>query len=138
MNSSMVRFEQGDAFNLDSWRDAFDLVYSCGVLEYFDRETTIHLLREQSKCAPRVFIETPTKYTALYIGRTDERIYTIKELKTIVREAGLRVKAAFGYGDLTATKSQIWQRRLLPRGLWRWLQNQGYCFAMAVLGERVP
>jgi len=133
-----ARFVQGDAFNLEPWYDVFDLVFSCGVLEHFDRDTTISLLREQAKCAPRVLIQIPTKYTALYISHTDERIYTIRELQVLVREAGLRVEAAFGYGDVTTTQSQIWLRRFLPRGVWRWLQNQGYCFSIAVLGARNP
>ncbi len=132
-----ARFEEGDAFDLSPFYDRFDLVYSCGVLEHFDREVTIELLREQTRCAPRVLIQIPTKYTVLTGEITDERIYAVHELKRIVREAGLRVVCAFGYGDVTVTAVQIWLRRLLPRLVWRWLQNQGYAFAIAVLGERV-
>ena len=134
--SGLARFIQGDAFNLEPWYGAFDLVFSCGVLEHFDRKTTVRLLREQAKCAPRVLIQIPTKYSALYLVGTDERIYTIRELKDIVRDAGLRVEVAFGYGDVTVTQRQIWLRRFLPHGVWRWLQNQGYCFGIAVLGIR--
>ncbi len=132
-----ARFEEGNAFDLSPFHDRFDLAYSCGVLEHFDREVTIQLLREQARCAPRVLIQIPTRYTALTGEITDERIYTIGELKRIVQEAGLRVVSAFGYGDVTVTPAQIWLRRLLPRLLWRWLQNQGYAYSIAVLGERV-
>lgn len=131
-----ANFEVGDAFDLKPYHDRHDLVYSCGVLEHFDREVTVELLREQARCAPRVLIQIPTKYTA-YTGEiTDERIYTIGELKSIVEEAGLRVETAFGYGDITATAAQVWARRLLPRIAWRWLQNRGYAYSIAVLGVR--
>lgn len=131
-----TKFEQADAFDLKKFHDGFDLVYSCGVLEHFDREVTVQLLQEQAKCAPRVLIQIPTKYTRLTGKITDERIYTIRALAAIMRDAGLHVEAAFGYGDLSVTTGQIWLRRLLPRALWRWLQNQGYCFSIAVLGMR--
>jgi SAM-dependent methyltransferase len=129
-------FERADAFDLDAFHGHFDLVYSCGVLEHFDREVTVELLREQAKCAPQVLIQIPTKYTALTGEITDERIYSMVELKEIVRDAGLVIEAAFGYGDITVTPMQIWLRRLLPRAIWRWLQNQGYAYSIAVLGVR--
>ena len=134
--NGLACFVQGDAFNLEPWYGAFDLVFSCGVLEHFDRETTVRLLREQAKCAPSVLIQVPTKYSALYIGATDERFYTIRELQTIVREAELRVKCAFGYGEIAVTLKQKVLKYLLPYGAWRWLQNRGYCFGIAVLGAR--
>ncbi len=106
-------------------------------MEHFDREVTIQLLLEQARCAPRVLIQIPTRYTALTGEITDERIYTIGELKRIVQEAGLKVVTAFGYGDVTVTPAQIWLRRFLPHMVWRWLQNHGYAYSIAVLGERV-
>ena len=134
--SGGARFEVGDAFDLSPFHERFDLVYSCGVLEHFDRDVTVRLLREQARCARRVLIQIPTKYTALTGTITDERIYTIGELREIVRDAGMRVVSSFGYGDISVTRGQIWLRRLLPRALWRWLQNRGHAFAIAVVGER--
>lgn len=131
-----AHFEEADAFNLDRYYDRFDLAYSCGVLEHFDRDVTVQLLREQARCARYVLIQVPTKFTAYADPITDERIYTIGELTQIVAEAGLRLVARFGYGDVTVTRPQIWVRRLLPRGAWRWLQNRGFAFSIAVLGER--
>lgn len=131
-----AKFQMADAFDLSPLHGQFDLAYSCGVLEHFDRDVTVQLLKEQSKCAARVLIQIPTKYTALSDGITDERIYTVSELEKIVRDAGLRVEAAFGYGDLTVTTSQIWLRRILPRVVLRGLQNKGYCFSISVLGTR--
>lgn len=130
-----VCFEQADAFDLTRYHTRFDLVYSCGVLEHFDREITVELLREQARCAPRVLIQIPTRYTA-YTGEiVDERIYTLRELRHIVEDAGMRAETTFGYGDVTATKTQIRLRRLLPRGVYRALQNLGFAYSIAVVGR---
>jgi len=131
-----TNYELADAFDLAPYHGRFDLVYSCGVLEHFDRQMTIDLLKEQAKCAPLVLIQIPTRFTA-YTGKiTDERIYTPKELRHMVVEADLSVKACFGYGDVTATRSQVWLRRLLPRAVYRYLHNLGFAYSIAVLGER--
>lgn len=131
-----ARFEAADAFDLSKYHDRFDLAYSCGVLEHFDREVTVQLLEEQARCASKVLIQIPTRYTA-YTGLiTDERIYRITELQRIVRDAGLRVEASFGYGDLTATRTHVLLRRLLPRFVWRFLQNAGFAYSVAVIGAR--
>lgn len=129
-----ARFEVADAFDLSPFHEKFDLVFSCGVLEHFDREVTIQLLKEQARCAEKVLIQIPTTYTA-YTGQiTDERIYTVDQLARIVEEAGLRVIAKFGYGDLAATPLQRLVRQLSPRALWRWAQNNGYAYSIAVMG----
>ena len=123
-----------DAFDLRSLHGQFDLAFSCGVLEHFDREVTVQLLREQARCARHVVIQIPTRFTAYAAPLTDERIYTIKELAAMVEDAGMRVVEKFGYGDVTATRSQIWLRRVLPRMAYRELQNRGFGYAMAVVG----
>lgn len=131
-----ARFEVADAFDLKPYYGKFDLAYSCGVLEHFDRDITVQLLREQALCAKMVIIQIPTRYTA-YSGKiTDERIYSMAELGRIVKDAGLNLNATFGYGDLAATFNQIQLRRALPRFVWRMLQNRGYAFCMAALGTR--
>lgn len=129
-----AKFLQADAFDLSPFHGKFDLVYSCGVLEHFDREVTVQLLREQGRCAPFVLIQIPTRFTAYTGVITDERIYTMGELRRIVEEAGFIVRASFGYGDVNATSSLLWLRRLLPRALYRIFQNQGLAYSMAVLG----
>lgn len=131
-----TQFEVADAFNLRELYGKLDLAYSCGVLEHFDREVTVKLLEEQARCARRVLIQIPTRFTALTGEITDERIYTVRQLSSIVRDAGLRVVCSFGYGDITATPAQVWLRRLLPRIVWRAIQDQGYAYSIAVMGER--
>lgn len=130
-----IRVEGADAFNLQSYYGKYDLAFSCGVLEHFDREVTVRLLMEQAKCASKVLIQIPSKYTSLTGEITDERIYSIAELRSIVRDAGLEILDSFGFGDLTATPWQIWFRRLMPRGVYRAMQNMGYAFAIAVVGR---
>lgn len=130
-----AKFEFGDAFDLKAHYGKFDLAFSCGVLEHFDRHVTVELLREQAKCARQVIIQIPSKYTSQAAPITDERIYTISELAKIVEDAGLRVVSQFGYGDLCATTGQLWLRRLLPRAAYRFMQNRGFAYSLAVIGE---
>jgi len=131
-----ARFAFADAFDLSAYYNQFDLAFSCGVLEHFDRSVTVELLREQSKAAKRVLIEIPTKYTAYADGITDERIYSVRELRTIVEDAGLISEASFGYGDLGATAMQRISRQVMPRGAYRLLQNSGFAYSIAVIGRK--
>lgn len=131
-----TKFEVADAFDLTKYHGKFDLVFSNGVLEHFDRDVTVKLLGEQAKCAPKVLIQIPTKHTAQSDGITDERIYTINELAKMVEDAGMRVEARFGYGDLASTTTNLLLRRALPRAAWRWLQNRGYAYCIAVVGAK--
>lgn len=130
-----LEYHQGDAFNLTPFYGRFDMAYSVGVLEHFDRDVTIRLLKEQARCARHVLICIPTRFTCYSDGITDERIYTIKQLKEIVYEAGLDVVTQFGFGDVSVTRAQIWLKRLLPHAVYRLLQNRGYAFNMAVVGR---
>lgn len=132
---SNARFLQADAFDLSSLNTRFDLAFSCGVLEHFDREITVQLLREQAKISTYVVIQIPTKYTKYTGALTDERLYSVRGLAAMVRDAGMKVEASFGYGDLGATPVHTLLRRGLPRAIWRLLQNQGYSYCIAVVGR---
>lgn len=131
-----VDYRQADAFELGRFHGAFDVAYSVGVLEHFDRDVTIELLKEQARCARDVVICIPTRYTRYSDGITDERIYRIDQLRQIVREAGLDVTGSFGFGDVTVTRSQVWLKRILPHAMYRILQNNGYGFNITVIGSR--
>jgi SAM-dependent methyltransferase len=132
---STAKFQVADAFDLSALQGQFDLAFSCGVLEHFDREVTIQLLKEQAKCSKYVLIQIPTKYTAYSGVITDERFYSIAELASIVRDAGMEVVSKFGYGDLAATRVHMALRRFLPRAALRFLQNRGYAYSIAVIGK---
>ncbi len=127
---SSVNFEQGETFNLSKHYDKFDLVYSVGVLEHFDRKTTIALLKEQTKCARYVMIVVPTKYTKYSGTITDERIYTISQLSKMVEEAGMVSIDRFGYGNVFSPMHN-WIHRVLPHGVYRILQNR-FSYAMGI------
>lgn len=133
-----VRYEVGDAFDLKTFHGQFDLAYSCGVLEHFDRDVTVQLLQEQARCAKQVLIQIPSRYTAYTGPITDERIYSVRELRRIVEDAGLTVVKSFGYGDIATLRWHQILRNALPRAAWRLLQDQGFAFAIAVLGQRHP
>ncbi|UXZ95011.1 class I SAM-dependent methyltransferase [Pseudomonas phytophila] len=130
-----AEFQVADAFDLSGVEGQFELAFSCGVLEHFDREVTVRLLEEQAKCAKYVVIQIPTKYTAYSGGITDERIYSINQLAAIVQDAGMDVVSKFGYGDLAATPIHRALRRFLPRAVLRLLQNRGYAYCIAVIGK---
>ncbi len=128
-------FKLADAFDLSSEYGKHALAFSVGVLEHFDRGVTIQLLEEQARCARFVLICIPTKYSVYAAPITDERIYSVSQLRSIMRDAGLEVVRSFGYGDVVATQPQIWFRRLLPHGIYRYLQNCGFAFGICVAGK---
>jgi len=130
-----TRFKVGDAFNLTEEKEPYDLVYSLGVLEHFDRNVTIELLKQQMQCARYVLIEIPSRYTHYAGGITDERIYSINELKAIVAEAGLTIEESFGFGDVMATSQHIFIKRILPHAIYRFLQNRGFAYCLAVVAS---
>jgi SAM-dependent methyltransferase len=132
---SSATFEVANAFDLSAYYGKFDLAFSCGVLEHFDRETTVQLLVEQAKCAKQVIIQIPTRYTTYAGGITDERIYSVGELAKIVKDSGMAVESTFGYGELSATPMHRLLRLGLPRALWRIAQNAGYAYAIAAVGR---
>ncbi|HUW22547.1 MAG TPA: class I SAM-dependent methyltransferase [bacterium] len=133
---SNVKFEQVDAFDLSKYYGKFDLVYSVGVVEHFDRKTTIVLLKEQAKCAKYMIAVIPTKFTRYSGEITDERIYTISQLRGIFKYAGLEVIGKFGYGNIVSPFHN-WVHRLLPHGLYRILQNNfSYAMGIGCIGKK--
>jgi len=133
---SNVKFEQTDAFELSKYYNKFDLVYSVGVVEHFDKKTTVALLKEQARCAKYVICVIPTKYTKHAAKITDERIYTISQLCRIFKDAGLEVMDKFGYGNIVSPVHN-WLHRLLPHGLYRILQNNfSYAMGIGCIGKK--
>lgn len=131
---SDVGIECANAFDLSRYHASFELVFSTGVIEHFEREGTVQLLREQAKCASYVVGVIPSKYTKFAGKITDERIYTMRGLQKIFEDAQLRVLETFGYGDIPS-RWHILIKRLLPYGAYRLLQNRyGYCMSMGAIG----
>ncbi|NWF75245.1 MAG: class I SAM-dependent methyltransferase [Nitrospirae bacterium] len=132
---SNLTIEHADAFNLNKYYRRFDLCFSVGVIEHFDKDVTVKLLQEQAKCAKFIIAVIPSRYTK-YTGKiTDERIYNIWQLKRICIEAGLIDISTFGYGDIP-TSLHMFIRYCLPFGIYRILQNYfSYAMSLGCLGK---
>jgi len=123
-------FEHADAFDLSPYHGRFDLAYSLGVVEHFDRDVTVSLIKEQARCATSVMVVIPTKYTKYAATVTDERLYTRPELVAMVRDAGLVVTDSFVYGEVP-TRISRGLRLALPNALYRGIQY-GFSYAMGI------
>lgn len=134
--NSLVTFEVGDALDLSKYYQEFDLVLSMGLVEHFEREKAIALLREQAKCAQYVMTVIPTKYIK-YLGfAIDEQFYTIGGLTKIFRDSGLEVISKFGYGDISVPVFYKRVRHFLPHGFYRLLQYYfSYALEIGCLGK---
>jgi 2-polyprenyl-3-methyl-5-hydroxy-6-metoxy-1,4-benzoquinol methylase len=129
-------FEQADAFDLSGFHDRFDLAYSIGVVEHFDRDVTISLIKEQARCATFVLVAIPTKFTKYSAVITDERIYTRPELDTMVRDAGLTVTDSFVYGEVPTGLARNLERAL-PGAVYRRLKHAfSYAMGVGCVGRR--
>lgn len=130
-----AKFEVADARDLGSYHGQFDLAYSLGVLEHFDRAETVRLLQEQSRCARHVAIAIPTFYSRFTNEVSDERFYSMRELRRIVIDAGLTPVGRFGYGEISATRMHRLISLLLPRAALRLAQDLGYAYSITVVGR---
>jgi 2-polyprenyl-3-methyl-5-hydroxy-6-metoxy-1,4-benzoquinol methylase len=130
-----ARFEQADAFDLSRFHGQFDLAYSIGVVEHFDRDVTVSLIKEQARCATSVLVAIPTRFTKYAAVITDERIYTRPQLDGMVRDAGLTVTASFVYGEVPTGLARNLER-LLPGMLYRRLKHTlSYAMGVGCVGR---
>jgi len=113
-----ARIEQGSAFALRPFYGQFDLVFSLGVLEHFAPDTTVQLLQEQGRCASNIIVAVPTRHTCHAGPITDERLYSRSQLCRLVRQADLRVRESFVYGEVPTALARNLER-LLPGVLYR-------------------
>jgi SAM-dependent methyltransferase len=135
---SAAEFEVADGRDLARFRGAFDLAFSVGVVEHFERGGTVAMLREQAAAATYVVTVIPTPFTRYAAPVTDERFYGVAGFRRIYRDAGLRPLRSFGYGDIPASP-HVLIKRLLPYGLWRALQNRfAYAMGMGLAGASGP
>lgn len=131
---SAAEFEVADAGDLARFRGAFDLAFSVGVLEHFERGRTVAMVREQAAAAAFVVTVIPTPFTRFAAPVTDERFYSVGEFRRIYGDAGVRPLRSFGYGDIPASP-HVLVKRLLPYALWRVLQNRfAYAMGMGLVG----
>jgi 2-polyprenyl-3-methyl-5-hydroxy-6-metoxy-1,4-benzoquinol methylase len=89
-----VSFKQADMFDLTSYYNKFDLVYSGGVLEHLDQGKVIQLLQEQSKVAPTIVAVIPTK-SELKAAPIKRYYYSTNDLRDFGERAGLKTVGIF-------------------------------------------
>jgi len=129
-----VELGELDATALPSEPSDYDLVFSLGLMEHFDRPVTIDLLRAHGRIARWVMAVVPTKHTRFAAEITDERIYPRAEWESMFREAGLPPRECFVFGDLPTLPSALW-RRILGPPAYRVLQKRfGYGMNICVFG----
>jgi SAM-dependent methyltransferase len=114
-----------DAFDLSQHHGRYDIAFSAGLVEHWNGEHTVQLIREHARCAPVVQVEVPTRYTRLIEAvpdvLEDAVLYSRRQFEQRVRAAGLRLVRTYPVGGVpTRTRRLI--EALLPPLLFRQLQ----------------
>lgn len=73
-------FQVADATSLPEAVSGFDLAFSLGLIEHFDREVAVEMLRQQARAASRVMAVIPTRHIHYAITPSDERFYSASAL----------------------------------------------------------
>ncbi len=133
-----LRAEAGDAFDLSRY-DGFDVAFSLGMIEHWERADSVRALREQARAARYVVAVIPTRNTRFTGEITDERFYTPRELRLMLREAGLTGVRSFAYG-LAPTRAARVASLALPHAALRLVQDLTSRTAMghAAIGRSTP
>lgn len=130
---SSTRLEKGDIMNLEKYHDRFDMVMSFGLVEHFDREVTVEIIKNKGKCGTYVLSCIPTKYSSDPI--TDERLYTLRQFKDIYKDAGLDVVKAFTLGNPAG--SDFLRRFVFPEAIFNVFKRTfTYAPAIGIIGKR--
>jgi SAM-dependent methyltransferase len=131
---------QGDAFDLHEFHDSYDVAFSGGLVEHWNGTKTVELIAEHARCAPRVQIEVPTRYTLLLDAIPevieDAHLYKPGEFAAQFRRAGLRVEKVYSVGGVPTRTRRIVEN-LLPPLLFRRVQRlTGYSMAVGCIATR--
>ncbi|MEX0989842.1 MAG: class I SAM-dependent methyltransferase [Actinomycetota bacterium] len=111
-----------DALNPPGYLRGFDLVFSLGLVEHFDRDVTVEMLRRQRDMANTVVPVIPTRHTRHADGISDERIYSLREFRDLLRDASLETSQVFAFGDVPSLPARAMRNSLPPR-LYQMLQS---------------
>jgi SAM-dependent methyltransferase len=145
---SMERFEvtldlrQGDAFDLHEFHDRYDVAFSSGLVEHWKGAKTVELIAEHARCAPRVQIEVPTRYTMLIdniIPEVAEDMHLFKpgEFAAQFRKAGLHVEKVYSVGGVPSRTRETVEN-LVPPVLFRRIQRlTGYSMGVGCIASRL-
>lgn len=133
---SSARVERRSAFDLSPYHDQFDLAFSLGVVEHYEPEVTVQLIREHACCSRLVLIVVPTHFTPYAAPVTDERLYTRGQCCDLVRAADLRIRESFLFGEVPSRMARN-AERLLPGVIYRRVKHLStYGMGICCLGER--
>lgn len=93
-------YEQGNILDLKYERNSFDVSYSNGVLEHFNDDEIIEILKQQMKVSKTVIFGVPSTYFNMnekMLG--NERSLTIKEWKNLIEKSGGKIleQTSFNY-----------------------------------------
>lgn len=83
------KYEQGDILNLKYKANTFDVSYSNGVLEHFNDDEVVTILKQQMKISKYVIFGVPSTYFNMnekMLG--NERSLTLREWSKLVEKAG--------------------------------------------------
>jgi predicted RNA methylase len=144
---SMRRFEVkldlrlSDAFDLREFRDAYDVAFSNGLVEHWNGTRTVELIAEHARCAPRVQVEVPTRYTLMIENNipeviADAHLYKPREFAAQFQKAGLHVEKIYTVGG-APTRTRVIAENLLPPVLFRRIQRRtGYAMGVGCIASR--
>ena len=143
---SMQRFgikldvRQGDAFDLREFHDKYDVAFSGGLVEHWNGTKTVELIAEHARCAPRVQIEVPTRYTLMLNNIPevieDAHLFRPGEFVAQFRKARLRVEKVYTVGSVP-TRTRVIVENLVPPVLFRRIQRvTGYSMGVGCIASR--
>ena len=122
-----MELAQADAHNLPFKDEAFDLVFSQGVLEHFsDPRPVVEEQRRVLRSGGRLIISVPQKYTAYTLAKRRrirkgtwpwgyESEFSFRALRSLGDNLGLHVIAVIGYGYWLHPLEPMWLLRSLSQ-----------------------
>ncbi len=114
------KYEQGDILNLKYKKNSFDVSYSNGVLEHFNDEEIIEILKQQMNISRYVIFGIPSTYFNMnekMLG--NERTLTLKEWKSLIERAGGRLveQTSFHYYKIYRRIFEV-KKWFKPKAFW--------------------
>jgi Methyltransferase domain len=135
-----LELRHADAFDLREFYDQYDVAISGGLVEHWHGKKTVELISEHARCAPRLQIEVPTRYTALldYIPEVleDAHLYVPGEFVRQFHKAGLRVEKVYTVGGVPTRAREVLEN-IVPPVLFRLIQRAtGYSMGIGCMAVR--
>ena len=117
---SPCKYQQGDILNLEYRKNSFDVSYSNGVLEHFNDEEIIKILKQQMNISKYVIFGIPSTYFDMsekMLG--NERGLTLKEWLTLIDKAGGKLveQTSFHYYKLYRRIFEV-KKWFKPKAFW--------------------